>query len=313
MKKLKLYEKLGLKNDSDVFDFFIKTLRESIFTWEFFVDWGKIAVKVEEFETELNILNSLIGKHNSETKFVELLKEYPRTRGVLPLLIAVRLEKLRKVPIADDTDINNTRAELKKDYFRIRGNVDEKTTSELKRFYVESGLKNVLEEKNVKSLVDYYTGVEVGMDTNARKNRVGDIMEDIMENYLSDAFSKYEDIEVIPQANRDKIKRKWEQTIRMDKTSRIFDFAIFNKRSDNLFLVETNFYSGGGTKLKSTTGEYRQLAESLNQQGLPLVWVTDGLGWHTARNPLRETFHKNNFVFNLRFVTEGALQELVLE
>lgn len=287
------------------------SLRESIFTWDFFVDWEKIANKVEEFETELNILNTLIGKQNSEDKLIRLLKEYPKAKRVLPMLIAVRIDKLGKLPVADDKDIHDTRAELKRDYFKLKSSIDKKAESELKRFYTESGIKDLLENKNIKNLVDYYTGIEVGMDTNARKNRVGDLMEDIVENYLSATFSKQRDIEFIPQANKKRIGEKWGLKVRMDKTDRRFDFAIFNKTTQELFLIETNYYSGGGTKLKSTAGEYRQVDGFLKRQNLTLVWITDGLGWHTTINPLKETFHNNDFVFNLRLLKEGALKELL--
>lgn len=312
MQKLSLYKRLNLENENEVFKFFMDSLRESIFTWDFFVDWTKIANQVEKFETELNILNTLIGKKNSEEKFIELLKSYPQTKRALPSLIAVRIEKLQNLPIANNKNIHDLRAELKKDYFNIEGSINNKTETELKRFYTESGLKDFLENKHIKNLVDYYTGVEVGMDTNARKNRVGDLMEDIVENYLSATFSGRTDVDFIPQANKEKIKGKWEMNVQMDKTNRKFDFAIFNSNTKQLFLAETNFYSGGGTKLKATAGEYKQLDIFLKEQGLSFIWITDGLGWHTAVNPLRETFHNNDFVFNLNLVKRGALVELLL-
>lgn len=313
MKQLSLYKKLNLKNEGEVFKFLMDSLRESIFTWDFFVDWKKIANKIEEFETELNILNTLVGKKNSENKFIQLLENFPRTKRVLPLLIAVRINKLQNLPIADNRNIHDLRAELKKDYFNVKGGINEKTGIELKRFYTESGLKNLLENKNIKNLVDYYTGVEVGMDTNARKNRVGDIMEGIVENYLSATFSSRKDVDFISQANSKKIGEKWGLDVQMDKTNRRFDFAICNKDTKALFLTETNFYSGGGTKLKATAGEYNQLGSFLKQQGLTLIWITDGLGWHTAINPLRETFRNNDFVFNLNLVKKGTLKELILK
>lgn len=311
MKKLFIYKKLGLKNNDEVFSYFIDTLRKSIFTWDYFVDWDKIVSKVSKFETELNILNTLIGKSNSEEIFVKFMRRYPRVKAVLPLLIAVRINKLRSFFVADDKNVHNLRAELKRDYFRINRTVNQKTEIELKRFYVESGLKAFLENKSIKNLVDYYTGIEVGMDTNARKNRSGVLMEDIVENYLSANFSNTEEIEFISQANGEKIEKKWGVKIKMDKTNRRFDFAVLNKKRNRLILLETNYYGGGGTKLKATAGEYRHLNDYLKKQGLSLVWITDGKGWNTAVNPLRETFDNNDYVFNLKFLKEGALEEIL--
>jgi len=311
MKELSLYKKLNLSDENKVFEYFTKTLRESIFTWDYFVDWDKIVKKVEELETEMNILNSLIGKKDSEDKFIQLVKKYPDIKKALPLLIAVRIQKLRNLPISINKDIDDLRAELKKNYFSSNSKVDSKTESELIAFYQKSGLKNLIENKNVKNLVDYYTGVEVGMDTNARKNRVGFLMEDIIENFLSKMSSENKDIDFITQANSKKIKEKWDISVEMDKSSRRFDFAVFNKKSEKLFLIETNFYSGGGTKLKATAGEYSQLNDFLNQQNFTFIWITDGLGWKTSNNSLRETFNSNEYTFNLALLKEGAFKELL--
>ena len=311
MKKLDLYQKLGLHNEEQVFSFFMDSLRESIFTWDYFVDWKKIAKKINRYKVELNILNSLVGEKNSEKMFISLMKEYPHTKRVLPLLIAVRIRKLDSLPIVDNKDVEDNRSELKIKYFKINREIDSKAEKELKRFYVESGLKTLLEQKNIKNLVDYYTGIEVGMDTNARKNRTGDLMEDIVENYLISTFSQERNIEIVSQANKEKIENKFGIAIQVDKVNRRFDFTLLNKNSGKLILMETNYYSGGGTKLKATAGEYRQLAEFLEEQGLVLVWVTDGLGWKTAQNSLRETFRENDFVFNLALLNKGALKEIL--
>lgn len=80
-----------------------------------------------------------------------------------------------------------------------------------------------------------------------------------------------------------------------------------------MYLIETNFYSGGGSKLKSTAGEYQYLGDFLKNQGLDLIWITDGKGWSTAVNPLHETFLNNDYVLNLEMLRRGILQEIVLE
>jgi type II restriction enzyme len=79
---------------------------------------------------------------------------------------------------------------------------------ELLIFFRESGLKNIFENKNIKSVVDYVFGVEVGMDTNGRKNRTGDLMEDIVEKYISDFCKKNKDFEYLEQGTKKKIFEK---------------------------------------------------------------------------------------------------------
>ena len=58
----------------------------------------------------------------------------------------------------------------------------------------------------MKSIVDYCFGIEVGMDTNARKNRIGQLMESIVENIIQ-KFSEKNDLEFIYQATQKKLKK----------------------------------------------------------------------------------------------------------
>lgn len=45
-----------------------------------------------------------------------------------------------------------------------------------------TGLFDVMEHHAVSSLSDYVTGVEVGLDSNGRKNRGGHLMENLVES-----------------------------------------------------------------------------------------------------------------------------------
>ena len=75
-------------------------------------------------------------------------------------------------------------------------------------------------------------------------------------------------------------------------------------------MIETNFYHSAGSKLKATAGEYRDLHNFLKNQNIDFIWITDGLGWKTAKNPLFETFKNNDYVFNLELLSQGVLNEV---
>jgi type II restriction enzyme len=51
----------------------------------------------------------------------------------------------------------------------------------------ETGLFDLISHHLINNLFDYVTGVEVGMNTNARKNRTGKTMSKIVEGYILDA------------------------------------------------------------------------------------------------------------------------------
>jgi type II restriction enzyme len=311
MKKINYYKNKKLLNENEVFNFFIENLQLSILTWDFFVDWKKIKEKMRDIEDELNLLNVLIGKKNSEEKFINLINKYPTIKKVLSLLIAMRESKLNSTYIVDREDIGKNldywNTELKKDYFKINKEFDKKSKEEIIKFYKNSGLKDLFENKDIKNVQDYYFGVEVGMDTNARKNRTGIAMELIVKKYIDKNFKNY-----IWQATKEKIKERWGINFNPSKikSNKSFDFAVIDKNK-KLYLIEVNYYNGGGSKLKSTAGEYRNYQKFLKEQKTEFIWITDGLGWKTQKNDLYDTFINNDYVFNLKMLSEGILKEII--
>jgi len=300
MKYLNTYKKLGLENDENmVFDYFIKSLKESIFTWEYFVDWIKINKNTKNIEKELNILNYLIGKENIEKEFLNLIKEYPNVKKVLPILLAVRENKLKEIQIITDFD-NFTYEEV---YTIFYGRALPSKEEKLMKFFNNSGLKEIFKNKRIKNLVDYCYGVEVGLDTNARKN--------IVEEYIKKFATKF-NLSYLVQITKSKIENSWNYSITVDKYNRVFDFSILDKDKNKIFLIEVNYYSGGGSKLKATAGEYIELSNILKKQDIELIWITDGYGWKTAKNPLFETFSNNDYVFNLELLYNGVIEEVIL-
>lgn len=284
------------------------TLQDSIFTWDYFTDFEKVKKNVKNIEKELNLLNYLIGKEKLEEEFLSLVEEYPKVRKILPILIAIREDKLFCTPVI--TDIETLVPENKKYIFYDP--IDENIKKELLIFFKESGLKDIFESKAIKNLVDYCFGVEVGFDTNARKNRTGDIMEKLVYKFLEEFCEDDKNLQFIEQATQKRIKEFFNYDIKIDKNSRRFDFALFDKIKNKLFLIEVNYYSGGGSKLKATAGEYQYLNNFVKSQNINFIWITDGKGWLTSLKPLEETFIHNDYVINLDMLKNGALKEICL-
>ena len=234
--------------------------------------------------------------------------EYPKVRKILPILIAIRDDKLSCTPII--ADLETLIPENKKYIFN--NPIDKNIKKELLIFFKESGLKDIFESKAVKNLVDYCFGVEVGFDTNARKNRTGDIMEKLVFKFLEEFCEENENLQFIEQATQKRIKSAFDYDIEIDKNSRRFDFALFDKIKNRLFLIEVNYYSGGGSKLKATAGEYQYLNDFVKAQKIDFIWITDGKGWLTSLRPLEETFNHNDYVINLDMLKNGILKEIVL-
>ncbi len=178
-------------------------------------------------------------------------------------------------------------------------------------FFLKTGLYNIFCDKEIKNLVDYIFGVEVGLNSNARKNRTGTVMENITNLFLRQFCQKNVHFSFIEQANKKKIKETFNVNINIDKNNRRFDFALYDKRKEKLYLIEVNFYNSGGSKLKATAGEYKELNDFLKKQNLKFIWITDGKGWLKALNPLEETFYHNDNVINLQMLKDGILEIIV--
>lgn len=306
MKFLRIYEDLGFHTKDEVFEYFMKSLKHTNRIYDFFIDWSKIFQHVENIEIELNILNYLIGKTNIKDEFIKLIDRHPEIVPIIPILIAVRDENLEIL-----TNYKTPEWEYKNFSFEIKEKYSLQEINDIVEFCEKIGLLNLFQDRKIKNLVDYCIGLEVGIDTNSRKNRSGDIMESIIEWHLSNLCNKLK-LEYISQATKSKIYKKWKLELPVDKNSRKYDFAILSN-SGRLILIETNFFSDGGSKLKSVAGEFQALDKFLKNHHIveKFIWITDGIGWNSAKSSLYETYTNNDFVINTKMITDGVLEEII--
>ena len=281
------------------FNEWLSTMRDSIATWRYYTDFEKVYSNVESIKVELNILNSLIGSRNIENEFKQLLKEYPKTLKVVPILLAKR-EKEIKITDAEGE-------------FLFNFNKPNYTIEEYTKFMRETGLFDLLEKHIIHNLVDYVTGVEVGMDTNGRKNRTGDAMEDLVESYLV-KYGLVKGVSYFKEMTKSEIEEKFNLDLNcisnQGKTEKRFDFVLYV--NNHVYACECNFYGSSGSKLNETSRSYKNLAiESKQVDGFTFVWFTDGVGWNTAKHNLEETFDVLDTIYNLKDLDEGALEKLL--
>ena len=138
-------------------------------------------------------------------------------------------------------------------------------------------------------------GVETGLDTNARKNRSGEITETLVARIFDNAGVTY----------RQQVSSKEFPDISdvLGADQKVFDFVI--EANNKTYLIEVNFYSGGGSKLNEVARSYTELAPKINGvSGFEFVWITDGQGWNSAKNKLEEAFATIPSIYNLTTITE---------
>jgi len=296
---------LNCSNENEVFGYFQNTLTDSITAWDYFVDWQKVLKRFEDVEIQLNTLNYLVGKDDIEREFCKLLQQSPQIISAIPILIACRTSNFQIL-----TDYTRGEFTYKSFNFKNKNPLTQSDVDDILEYTKNTGILDLFKNKTIKSIPDYVLGIEVGLDTNARKNRGGRKMETIVETLIS-TICQQNNFLFMPQATSQKIYSEWKINVQVDKSSRRFDFAVKNQNS--LYLLEANFYGGGGSKLKSTAGEYKTLFDFLSRQGHKFIWVTDGLGWKTTLRPLEETFRHIDYTFNLNMVVSGLLGQLIVQ
>ena len=296
--------KSGIKNYEEAFEEFYSTLRPSLKLWDYFVNWDKVYRNTKQIEIQLNLWNYLLGKSDFDSEFLELLKQHPEIVSAIPSLIVRDGSASQSFSIVSDI-ADLTKPDLIFDFSRpASSEADRKLALQ---FFKQTGLIKLFTKDGVKNLVDYVIGVEAGLDSNGRKNRSGTSMGIIVESYLK-RFCELNKLTYLSQATPNAIREKWGFEVPVDKSSRRFDFAISNGKK--LVLMEVNFYGGGGSKLKATAGEYKGLYKFLKASGLEFVWITDGQGWETTKEPLGEAFVEVDYIWNLNWLTRGYLEDL---
>lgn len=282
------------------FEEWLSQFKESISDYKYYVDLDKIYRNIDKIKVELNILNSLVGSKNIEKDFEKLLKKYPETLKCIPLLIAVREREIYAI----DSDGEFTFSFNEMNY----------GIEEYKMFMRKTGLFELIQNHIISNLVDYATGVEAGLDSNGRKNRGGHLMENLVESYIIKAgFIK--NINYFKEEKISSIEKRFFINLsaisNQGKTEKRFDFVV--KTDNMIYAIETNFYASGGSKLNETARSYKNLAlEAKTIDGFTFVWVTDGIGWKSARNNLEETFDVMEHIYNIQELENGIISKLFI-
>ncbi len=280
------------------FNEWLSKFKTSISDYTYYVDFEKIYKNVDKVKVELNILNSLIGSKNIEEEFQNILVKYPETLECIPLLLAVRS---REIFVKDE--INEYLFKFDKMVYSMKDYI---------KFMKESGLFDLLQNHIINNLYDYVLGIEVGLDSNGRKNRGGHLMENLVESYIIKAGYK-KDVNYFKEMYLKDIENKWNLNLSEmsghNTSTKRFDFVI--KTDKQVYVIETNFYSSGGSKLNETARSYKMLAqESKKVEDVTFVWFTDGTGWNSARKNLEETFNELETMYNIDDLENGILENL---
>lgn len=258
------------------FETFLSQLKETNQHLDFFCDFEKIEQNVENIKLSLHMLNSLLGADNLRQAVETIWNRDKTAFQVMNILIAVRDEGKKYV-------LNTANQPVIIDSFF-------KSIDGVMEFLTVTGLADLFQNQKITNLVDYVFGIETGLDTNARKNRSGHLMEDqvaaILKSYKLNVRAEV-------------YSREWpDLTAVLGDDEKRFDFVV--NTAQKTYLFEVNFYSGGGSKLNEVARSYSDIAPKINSvPGFEFVWITDGKGWLSAKNKLQEAFNIIPSIYNL--------------
>lgn len=282
------------------FDSWLASFRPSIADYKYYTDFNKVFNNVDAIKIPLNILNSLIGSKNIEEDFKKILTQYPETLNCIPILLAKR-----------EFDIMAMDEEGQIDFHFDKPNC---TNEEYVKFMRKTGLFDLMENHIVNNLVDYVTGIETGLDSNGRKNRGGHLMENLVEGFLCKAGlakgkSYFKEMYI------HEIESKWNIDLSSISNNggseKRFDFVV--KGKDIVYHKETNFYTSSGSKLNETARSYKTITlETKDLDYFKFVWFTDGCGWRSAKNNLKETFDVLEHLYNIADLESGIISKVLI-
>lgn len=277
------FDSIGFKSEKEYFDYFFDTLLPTNRTYEYYVNWEKVKDNVITYLTEICLLNSLtrIDVLEREAKLIEIISKYPEVIPVVPLIIAIRERNVVVLDIGDQLFYKK---------FKFNEKLKEEEILDIVEFCKKSGILDLFGEIN--DLYAYLLGMEVGLDSNARKNRSGKIFEHLVGLLLKDRLRDYPSFTLKEEDSSLEIKRK-----------KRADFVIYHNNSPKIVL-ECNFYASTGSKPIEVANAYIDLDHKCKEKNLMLVWVTDGPAWPKMRNTIERTFNEIDFPMNYKILDE---------
>lgn len=299
--------------NNDKVKLFVSSLLSTNRGYDFFVNWANVKEATKN-SIELHAMDSLIKCNNFKEKFYELLDKLPVVITTFPLLFAlskVERDKLKngkmELEIADH--IKGVCEKFKFDINKAKNGLDENDKEKYYDFFVNMGLKNLFDSIIEKSVIDYVTGVLVGLDSNGRKNRSGAAFENLCEKVIEPICNEY-DITLLIQ-KQFKILEDYGMNVDEDISNRKADFILIK---DKIVLnIEANYYFAAGSKPEEIVDSYINRNNDLNNNNIHFTLITDGNCWdNEGKNQLNKAF-KYISLMNYKMAEIGYLKDRIKE
>ncbi len=259
------------------FQNYIDKLYKTNRTLDSYVNWEKADENMKEHLYNLSVLNVLTkAKNDSEILFHinEIFRrKWDDVFSSLEILIAKRNENEER------------------EYFNFETKEIEiysfENSTQVFDFMKSTGLLKVFKEVN--SLNDYVFGVEVGLDSNGRKNRLGKIMDKLMNDILRDNIPDFES-KVKMNVNINEIEGLQMKVLNDEKIK----FVLL--KENVTYLIQSSFHNTCGSKPYELLKTYISLSKEINDDDFKFIWVADGYGMKKMHQTLKKQWEKINIL-----------------
>ena len=293
------YRLLGYNSVEEYLEDFKKTLLKTAHGYDFFVDWKKVEENAKRYLIELGLINSLtLAGDNFERKRLlkKILHEHPRVISVIPILLAVREESVEVAEVTEQVIIRRYNFEVRR--------LSEEQIDDMISFCEKTGVIDLFGK--IKDVYTYVFGVEVGLDTNARKNRAGVIFNRLIEHLIDKVTEKF---------RKEHFPLEYRREVELGNIGisypgqKTVDFLILYKNKP-LVACEANIYHGTGSKPNEIVRSYIRLHMLLKNSGVLFFWFTDGPGWIKMWKQFKEGVENIDYIMNYT-MSERRLEKVL--
>jgi len=301
MADIAFYKKhLNLSSVDDICKALSDTLIETNYTYDFFVNWDKANKNRDIFKYEVALLKSLKNSSNPVYDFRDLLTKYPEVIKVIPILLACR-DGMLKVLNSFENDLKYQIYDFSRSQYR------DTEIDDIVHFAHETRLLEMLCKMD--SATDYLLGVEVGLDTNARKNRSGTFLEKMVTEALKELSTNNPGLVFLEQETFGFVEARHNIKIPLALKDRRFDYAVINKGQATT--IEVNFYSGTGSKPSEIVSSYSDRNRELKSAGWNFVWLMVEQGLKKMQRSFHVGIDNIDYVINASLLRKGLLEKII--
>lgn len=271
------------------FNSWLDTFQPTLATCDYFTDFEKVNHRIKELKPQIKLVKNILKQEDILIAIETTLNEDFSLMSILPLFIAVNTSKVTFI------DTNGQ-------YQTISFNKSTNDLSVYMEFIKTSGIVDVLKRVKSVGVEKYLFGILVGMDSNTRKNRMGHLAEDKLEEFLQKTGNPYYK-EVTLETIKERYNIDISQLSNRKVSSKRFDYIM--EKNGELYLFESSYYTSNGSKQNELSRSYTEICKAINNiQGLHFIWVVDGNGWKSSKNALEKAYNVMPDVYNFSELEE---------